>query len=44
MMRRQDRQQRVTLLEPAGGWSRDVYDAALVTYVEGHGRAITFYF
>ena len=31
--------ERVTLHEPAEGWSRDVYDRQLSTYVDENGRA-----
>jgi hypothetical protein len=31
-------QERVTLHEPEGGWSREAYEHALADYVAAHGR------
>jgi hypothetical protein len=31
-------QERVTLYEPEGGWSRETYEQALADYVAAHGR------
>jgi hypothetical protein len=36
---RQQLQERVTIHEPAEGWSRESYDQALDDYVVSHGRA-----